>query len=32
MADKWYTHTPKPVYEEDDVTVLWNQVVHTIVY
>ena len=28
-ADKWYTHMPKPVYEEGDVTVLWNQVVHT---
>ena len=24
-TDKWYTHTPKPVYEEGDVTVLWNQ-------
>jgi len=24
-ADKWYTHVPKPVYEEGDVTVLWNQ-------
>jgi len=24
-ADKWYTHMPKPVYEEGDVTVLWNQ-------
>ena len=28
-TDKWYTHTPKPVYEEGDVTVLWNQAVHT---
>jgi len=28
-ADKWYTHMPKPVYEEGDVTVLWNQAVHT---
>ena len=33
--NKWYTHThththiPKPVYEEGDVTVLWNQAVHT---
>jgi len=26
-TDKWYTHMPKPVYE--DVTVLWNQAVHT---
>jgi hypothetical protein len=28
-ADKWYTHMAKPVYEEGDVTVLWNQAVHT---
>jgi hypothetical protein len=28
-ADKWYTHMPKPVYEEGDVTMLWNQAVHT---
>jgi len=28
-TDKWYTHMPKPVYEEGDVTVLWNQTVHT---
>jgi hypothetical protein len=28
-ADKWYTHMPKQVYEEGDVTVLWNQAVHT---
>ena len=28
-ADKWYTHMPKPVYEEGDVTVLWNQEVNT---
>ena len=28
-ADKWYTHMPKPVYEEGDVTLLWNQAVHT---
>jgi hypothetical protein len=26
---KWYTHMPKPVYEEGDVTVLWNQAVQT---
>ena len=26
---KWYTHMPKPVCEEGDVTVLWNQAVHT---
>ena len=24
-----HTHVPKPVYEEGDVTVLWNQAVHT---
>jgi hypothetical protein len=29
MTDKWYTHTPKPVYEKGDVTVLWNHAVHT---
>jgi hypothetical protein len=23
------THTPKPVYEKGDVTLLWNQEVHT---
>jgi len=28
-TDKWYTHVTKPVYEEGDVTVLWNQAVHT---
>jgi len=28
-ADKWYTHMPKPVYEEGDITVLWNQAVDT---
>jgi hypothetical protein len=28
MTDKWYTHMPKPKYEEGDVTVLWNQAVH----
>ena len=26
---KWHTHMPKPVYEKGDVTVLWNQAVHT---
>ena len=26
---KWYIHIPEPVYEEGDVTVLWNQAVHT---
>jgi 1-aminocyclopropane-1-carboxylate deaminase/D-cysteine desulfhydrase-like pyridoxal-dependent ACC family enzyme len=24
-----YRHVPKPVYEDGDVTVLWNQAVHT---
>ena len=24
-----HTHMPKPVCEEGDVTVLWNQAVHT---
>ena len=28
-TDTWYTRMPKPVYEEGDVTVLWNQAVHT---
>ena len=28
-TDKWYTHMPKPVYENGDVTLLWNQAVHT---
>ena len=28
-TDKWYTHIPKPVCEEGDVTMLWNQAVHT---
>jgi len=28
-TDKWYTHMLKPVCEEGDVTVLWNQAVHT---
>jgi hypothetical protein len=28
-ADKLYTHMPKPVYEVGDVTVVWNQEVHT---
>jgi hypothetical protein len=27
--DKWYTHMHKPVFEEDAITVLWNQAVHT---
>jgi hypothetical protein len=29
MTDKWYTLLPKPVYEQEVVTVFWNQAVHT---
>ena len=29
MLEIIITITPKPVYEEGDVTVLWNQAVHT---
>jgi len=28
-TDKWYTHMPKPVYEQEDITVRWNQAVYT---
>jgi len=28
-TDKWYTHIPKPVCEDGDVTMLWIQAVHT---
>jgi hypothetical protein len=28
-TDKCYTHMPKPMYEEGDATVLWNQALHT---
>ena len=28
-TDKWHTRTHQPVYEQEDVTVLWNQAVHT---
>ena len=28
-TDKWKTNAPKPVYEEGDVTMLWNQALHT---
>jgi hypothetical protein len=28
-TDTWYTHEPKPVYEERDVTVLWYEALHT---
>jgi len=28
-TDKWCTQIPKPVCEEGDVTLLWNQAVHT---
>ena len=27
-TDKWYTYTHKPVYEQEYVTVLWNQAVY----
>jgi len=27
-TDKWYTHIPKPVCEDGDVAVLWNQAVY----
>jgi len=30
MTDKWYAHTPKPVCEQEDNTVLWNQGVYTV--
>ena len=31
MTDRWYTHTNtlRPVYEQGDVTVWWNQAAHT---
>jgi len=29
ITGNWYTHMPKPVYEEGDVTVSWNQAIHT---
>jgi hypothetical protein len=29
MTDKWHTRTPKPVCEHEDMSVLWNQRVHT---
>ena len=28
-TDKWHTYMSKPAHEEGDVTVLWNQAVHT---
>ena len=28
-TDKWHTYIPKPVCEDGDVPVLWNQAVHT---
>jgi hypothetical protein len=28
-AENWYSHTPKPVTEHEDVTVLWNQGIQT---
>jgi len=29
MTDIWYTHTSKPVCEQEDATVLWSQGVHS---
>jgi hypothetical protein len=29
MVDKWSIHMPKPVYEQEDYTVLWNNGVNT---
>jgi hypothetical protein len=29
MTDKWYILLPKPAYEQEVVTVLWNQALHT---
>ena len=29
-TEKWYTHIPKPVSEDGNVTVLWNQAVLTV--
>jgi len=28
-TDNWFTHVNKPAYEQEDVTVLWNQALHT---
>jgi hypothetical protein len=28
-TDKWYTHMPKLVFEDGNITVLWNQAAHT---
>jgi len=28
MTDKWYTHMPKPVYEEGDVSVVESSSTH----
>jgi len=29
VTEKWYTLLHKPVYEQEVVTVLWNQAIHT---
>jgi hypothetical protein len=29
VPDNWYSYVPKPVCENEDITVLWNQVVQT---
>jgi hypothetical protein len=28
-TENWYSHVPKPVYQHEDITVLWNQGVQT---
>jgi hypothetical protein len=28
-AENWYSHIPKPVTENEDITVLWNQGIQT---
>ena len=28
-TDNWYNYMPQPVYELEDIAVLWNQAVHT---
>jgi len=27
--DKWCTYMPKPMYEQENITMLWNQAVNT---
>jgi hypothetical protein len=28
-TENWYSHTPKPVCQQEDITILWNQEVQT---